>query len=114
MRSPSPIKRDLTFALVASALVFFCALAWKGPFIGNNASGAAAGQVTQGQSHSAIFLGTIERSGAELVLREASGRTYKLDNTRPAQAYEGKMVQVAGLLDAGAGMIHVEEIAPGA
>jgi len=112
MRSLNPIKRDLTLALAVSALVFVCALAWGHPFIGTN--GRPATPALQSQPSSAIFLGTIERGNEGFVLREASGRTYKLDNARPAQAFEGKTVQVAGLLDANAGMIHVEDIAPGA
>jgi len=112
MHSLNPIKRDLILALAVSALVFVCALVWGRPFVGT--SGHMAAPALQSEPHAAIFLGTIERSGAEFVLREASGRTYRLDNAQPAQAYEGKAVQVAGLLDAGAAMIHVEQIAPAA
>ena len=114
MSTLKPIKRDLTLALAVSALVFICALAWGGPFVGTNGHGPVPAQVQQGQSQAAIFLGTIERSGAEFVLREASGRTYRLDNAQPATAYEGKLVQVAGLLDAGTSLIHVVGIAPAA
>lgn len=110
------IKRDLTLALLMSALVFVCALAWGHPFIGTGSSQAAAVaapvQAQQGQAQSAIFSGTIQRNGEQFFLREASGQIYRLDDPQHAQAYEGQAVKVTGKLDAEARLIHVEHIEP--
>lgn len=109
------IKHDLTFALLVSAFVFVCALAWGHPFIGGNANEVTAGaamQAQQSQTQSAIFAGTIQRDGEQFLLREESGQIYRLDSSRLAQPYEGQSVKVTGKLDTEARLIHVEHIEP--
>jgi hypothetical protein len=94
--------RDLFLGVALSALVFVCALAWGGPFL--------ATQAQQNQAQHATFTGTVVRAGEQFVLREASGRIYRLDDPHHAQPFEGKVVKVTGTLDAAAHMIHVEQI----
>lgn len=112
------IKHELTLALLVSAFVFVCALAWGHPFIGGSATGseaAAAAVATQtqpGQAQSVIFAGTIQRNGEQFFLREESGQIYRLDSSRLAQPYEGQSVKVTGKLDNDARLIHVEHIEP--
>ena len=109
------IKHDLTLALLVSAFVFVCALAWGHPFIGSGSDAAAAGaavQAQQNQAQSAIFAGTVQRNGEQFFLREESGQIYRLDSARLAQPYEGQSVKVTGKLDTQARLIHVEHIEP--
>lgn len=109
------LKHELTLALLVSAFVFVCALAWGHPFIGGNSNGVAAAAVVQpqqGQAQSAIFSGTIQRDGEQFLLREESGQIYRLDSSRLAQPYEGQSVKVTGKLDTDARLIHVEHIEP--
>lgn len=113
------IKHELTLALLVSAFVFVCALAWGHPFIGSGSGtgseAAAAGvalQTQQSQAQSAIFAGTIQRNGEQFFLREESGQIYRLDSSRLAQPYEGQSVKVTGKLDTEARLIHVEHIEP--
>jgi hypothetical protein len=115
MHALPSIKRDLTLALLMSALVFVCALAWGHPFIGTGSAAvadAASMQAQQGQERSAIFAGTIQRNGEQFFLRESSGQIYRLDDPRQAQPYEGQSVKVTGKLDTQARLIRVEHIEP--
>jgi hypothetical protein len=105
------IKRDLTFGMCLSALVFLCALAWGSPFIGAG-SGATAVQAQQGRPQSVIFTGTVMRNGEQFLLRESSGPIYRLDDPEHVQPFEGKVVKVTGKLDTDAKLIHVERIEP--
>jgi len=109
------IKHELTLALLVSAFVFVCALAWGHPFIGGSSDPAAAGaaiQAQQEQVRSVTFAGTIQRDGEQFFLREESGQIYRLDSSRLAQPYEGQSVKVTGKLDKEARLIHVEHIEP--
>jgi hypothetical protein len=109
------IKHELTLALLVSAFVFVCALAWGHPFVGSSSDAAVAGiamQSQQNQVQSAIFAGTIQRNGEQFFLREESGQIYRLDSSRLAQPYEGQSVKVTGKLDTEARLIHVEHIEP--
>jgi len=63
-----------------------------------------------GPDKSTIFTGTIIRHGSDFVLREGSGRPYRLDAPLKAQQYEGRPVRVTGRLEEVARMIHVESI----
>lgn len=111
---PDLIKSDLALALFASAFVFAAALACGHPFIRTAANAATPLLAHQGGTQAVVLSGTILRSGEELFLREPAGRLYKLDDPQYVQGFEGKVVQIAGSLDAAAGMIHVETIAPAA
>lgn len=114
------IKRELTFGLSASALVFACALVWGSPFVGAGAKThqaqepqpqqAQPDQAQPQQSKSATFTGTVVKDGDGYILRDSSGQMYKLDNPETAKAYEGKPVKVTGQLDEEAKLIHVESI----
>jgi len=112
------IKRDLSFGLTASALVFACALAWGSPFVGAESKAAArqepqASQAPQDQaqqSKSATFTGTVVKDGEAYTLRDSSGQVYKLDDSASAKPYEGKSVKITGQLDQQAKLIHVESI----
>jgi hypothetical protein len=111
MHSLKLLKRDLTVAVSASALAFASALVCGRPFVKIDPAGIAQSYAQQSQFQSAVFLGTVERSGAALFLRASSGQLYKLDGAQPGQALEGRTVRVAGMLDA-TGMIHVASIYP--
>ena len=118
------IKRDLSIGLAASTLVFACALAFGSPFVGAGSGSKAnqaqdqmqpqpqpdQGQAQPQQSDSKIFTGTVLKSGSQYVLRDSSGKVFKLDDAESAKAYEGKAVKVTGQLDEQAMMIHVVSI----
>ncbi len=106
------LRRDLAVAVCASALAFALALVCGNPFVKINPVGIAQAYAEQGQTQTAVFLGTVQRSGEALFLRAASGQMYKLDGAQAGQALEGKTVRVAGMLDAASGMIHVAGIYP--
>ncbi|MGA7340643.1 MAG: DUF5818 domain-containing protein [Terracidiphilus sp.] len=109
MHSLPSFKRDLVLAISLSALVFLCALAWGKPFI-SSGSGATPAQAQQSQAQTATFSGTVERDGEQFVLRDSSGKIYRLDDPQRAQPFEGKAVKVTGRLDTEAATIHVERI----
>ncbi len=117
------IKRDLSAGLSITTLLFICALAWGSPFVA--ASSALESVQTQEQpqqsqpqdqpqhaqpQQSKTFTGTVLKSGAQYVLRDASGKVFKLDDPESAKPYEGKSVKVTGQLDEQAMLIHVESI----
>jgi len=109
------IKRDLSFGLSASALVFACALAWGSPFVGAGSKAAVKqepqpAQPQTEQSKSATFTGTVVKNGEAYALRDSSGKVYKLDDPESAKPYVGKAVKVTGQLDEEAMLIHVESI----
>ena len=114
IRPASSVKPDLTVAVLASAFVFLCALAWGSPFVnaGSNAGSYAVPMTAaqQSQAQSATFTGTILRNGEQFVLRDSRGQIYRLDDPQHVQPYEGKTVKVTGRLDAEAKLIHVERI----
>jgi len=64
----------------------------------------------QDQSKTTTFTGVIVKDGEQYVLRDSSGRVYKLDDSSRAQTFEGKTVKVTGRLDADSKMIHVDSI----
>ena len=118
------IKQDLSVGFGLSVLVFTCALAWGSPFIvSGSSSTSSAGpslskvqdqpQQTQSQEpqdKSATFTGTVVLDGAQYLLRDSSGKVFKLDDPERAKPFEGKAVKVTGHLDAEARLIHVEKI----
>jgi len=59
---------------------------------------------------STVFTGMIVRHGADFVLRDQSGKLYRLDAPSKAEQYEGKPVKVTGRLEETARLIHVENI----
>ena len=57
------------------------------------------------------FTGTIVKSSGKYVLKmDNSAATYQLDDQEKAKQYEGSKVKVLGTLDAGSGLIHVQQI----
>ena len=57
------------------------------------------------------FTGTIVRRSGKLVLKmDSSAATYQLDDQEKAKQYEGAKVKVIGTLDAGSGLIRVQQI----
>jgi hypothetical protein len=73
----------------------------------------ASPQVNPNDSQeSQTFTGKIVKSGAKLVLRDASGKTYQLDDQVKAREFLNKNVSVTGIYDASTRMIHVSAIEP--
>ena len=72
----------------------------------------ASGQHDEMQKQNATqtFAGTIMKSGNQYVLKTADNVTYQLDDQTRAKKYEGKQVQVTGILDETSGTIRVEEM----
>lgn len=118
------IKSKLLFSACSCALVLASANAWASS---NDTSFATPMPVvqepqvppTQAQpdqsmptedAKSAVFTGTVMKSGEQYVLRDSSGRVFRLDDSSRAQSFEGKTVKVTGRLDANAKMIHVDTI----
>jgi Protein of unknown function (DUF5818) len=99
--------RDLSLGIAMSAMVFVCALAWGNPFLLTSSPAAPAPAETGAQQ--TTFQGTVLRDGGQFLLRQSSGRVYKLDDDN-AQPFEGRLVKVSGTLDPGAQLIHVERI----
>ena len=58
------------------------------------------------------FMGKIDKSKGDLVLKDDAGTTYKLDNADQAKEFIGKKVKVTGTLDAATNTIHVASIEP--
>ena len=58
------------------------------------------------------FMGKIDKSKGDLVLKDDAGTTYKLDNADQAKEFLGKKVKVTGTLDAASNTIHVASIEP--
>ena len=56
------------------------------------------------------FMGKIDKSKGDLVLKDDAGTTYKLDNADQAKQWVGKSVKVTGTLDATTNTIHVTNI----
>jgi uncharacterized protein YdeI (BOF family) len=107
------IKRDLSFGVALSALVFTCALAWGSPFVGAGSGSKPAymqDKPQQEQNKAATFTGTVVKDGELYVLRDTSGQVYKLDSPERAKPFEGKAVKVTGQLDTEAKLIHIENI----
>jgi hypothetical protein len=123
------IKRDLSFCLSLSTLVFACALAWGSPFIRSAQAEEPQApppqtqpdqqppQAQQDRSNppeskapAKSFSGTVVKAGEAYVLRDGSGTVFKLDDSESARPFEGKAVKVTGQLDEQAMLIHVESI----
>ena len=104
------IKRDLCAGAAVGILVFACALAWGGPFIGPGTSPMPVKVQDQPQNKFSTYTGTIVKDGEPFLLRDASGQVYKLDDAGRTKPFEGKTVKVTGKLDMEAKLIHVESI----
>lgn len=103
------IKRELFLCAALTAFVFVCGLAWGSPFLALGSSSTVAH--AQRQVASSVYIqGTVVRDGARLLLRDAAGQFYQLDDTAHLQSFEGKAVTVTGRLDAKSKMIHVESV----
>jgi hypothetical protein len=63
-------------------------------------------------SEAKTFTGTIVKNGDNLVLSDAAGKTYQLDDQQKAGAFVNKQVKVTGSLDPVTGMIRVNAIEP--
>ena len=57
-----------------------------------------------------VFTGTVMKKGSNFVLRDGSGKVFKLDDQESAKPYVGKAVKVTGQLDEQAMLIHVQSI----
>lgn len=69
------------------------------------------GQQNQQQPEMQTFMGTIMKTGDQLVFSDdATQSSYRLDDQKTAQKFEGKKVRVTGLLDAQDNMIRVQSI----
>ena len=124
------IKRDLFVGLSISALLFVSALAWGSPFVSASAIVAQAQEQQPPQQSqpapdqaqpqtppspdqaqpASVFTGTVMKKGSNLVLRDDSGKVFKLDDQQSAKPYVGKAVKVTGQLDEQAKLIHVQSI----
>ena len=110
------LKRDVSSGLGLGALVFGFALTWGSPMLRTiSVPVLAQGQDQSQQSQpdrakSSTFTGTVVRNGEQFVLRDASGKIYKLDSAARAQQFEGKAVKITGRLDQEAKLIHVDSI----
>lgn len=63
-------------------------------------------------SETKTFAGKIVKAGNKLVLSDAQGKTYQLDDQQKAQEFVNKSVKVTGVLDPSTGMIRVSAIGP--
>ncbi|MBZ5600498.1 MAG: hypothetical protein LAN83_19520 [Acidobacteriia bacterium] len=63
-------------------------------------------------SETKTFAGKIVKAGDKLVLSDAQGKTYQLDDQQKAQEFVNKTVKVTGILDPSTGMIRVRAIGP--
>ena len=62
-----------------------------------------------GRADATVFVGTIFKDRDAYVLRTANER-YRLDSQKKAKNYEGKDVQITGILDDGKKVIRVQKI----
>ena len=58
------------------------------------------------------FSGTISKEAQSFILQVSQGVSYKLDNEKQVQQYEGQRVRVTGTLDPSINLIHVEKVEP--
>jgi Protein of unknown function (DUF5818) len=66
-----------------------------------------------GQSPTAqTFTGIVMKDTDSFTLKVSDSTSYKLDNQRQVQEYEGKRVRVTGTLDSSLNLIHVDRIEP--
>ena len=56
------------------------------------------------------FAGTITKDGSHYVLKTSDNTTYKLDDQKSARKFEGKQVQVRGILNSETNLIQVQDI----
>ena len=74
---------------------------------------SAASTASQGQEPTAnTFTGTVSKEGDGFTLKVSESTSYKLDNQRQVQQYEGQRVRVTGTLDPSINLIHVDKIEP--
>jgi len=128
------IKRNLFDLSILGAMALALALAWGSPFAGAGSALAQdqaqpqqkpdqaqpsqpqpdqaqpQQQPDQSQAQTATFTGTVVKHGADYLLRDSSGATFKLDDSERAKPFAGKTVKVTGELDEQAKVIHVESI----
>lgn len=102
------IKSELFLCMALTAFVFVCALAWGSPFL--VARSTLASIHSQQQTQASVFVGSVLRDGGQFLLRDSAGRTFRLDDARHAQPFEGKTVTITGTLDAQSQMIHIVRI----
>ncbi len=67
-------------------------------------------QPDQSTSKSAVFTGTIVKSGSTFLLKDAAGKVYMLDAPDKAEPFEGKNVKITGRLEPNATLLHVDAI----
>jgi hypothetical protein len=71
---------------------------------------AGPSEDAQKENAAQTFAGTILKTGAKYVLKTAEKITYDLDDQERARKYEGKKVQVTGILDESSKLIHVQDM----
>lgn len=64
----------------------------------------------QKENSTRTFAGTILKTGKKYVLEAVDKVTYDLDDQDRARKYEGKKVQVTGILDESSKLIHVQDM----
>ena len=66
----------------------------------------------RGQAAAGTFVGTIAKEADSFVLKVSDTTSYKLDNLRQVQQFEGQRVRVLGTLDREINLIHVDKVEP--
>jgi Protein of unknown function (DUF5818) len=58
------------------------------------------------------FIGSIAKEADSFVLKVSATTSYKLDNSREVEQFEGQRVRVIGTLDRDINLIHVDKVEP--
>ncbi|MBV9341531.1 MAG: hypothetical protein JO159_11660 [Acidobacteria bacterium] len=66
----------------------------------------------RGRAAAETFVGTIAKEADSFVLKVSDTTSYKLDNSRQVQEFEGQRVRVVGSLDREINLIHVDKVEP--
>jgi hypothetical protein len=82
------------------------------PSVPDQRQGATASAPDQASEPIQTFTGLISKEADSYVLKVSASTSYKLDNPRQVQQYEGQRVRVTGKLDASAHLIHVDKVEP--
>ena len=76
------------------------------------AKSPAAPEGSQQTATAQSFTGTISKEAGSFILQVSQGVSYKLDNEKQVQQYQGQRVRVTGTLDNSINLIHVEKVEP--
>lgn len=72
----------------------------------------AAPEESQQTATAQSFTGTISKEAHSFILQVSQSISYKLDNQKQVQQYQGQRVRVTGTLDPSINLIHVEKVEP--